>query len=579
MFNRFHSRRSVVYSTQGMVASSQPLANAAGIRVLEKGGNCVDAAVAVAAALCVVEPPSTGVGGDCFVLYYDAASKEVHGLNGSGKSPKKLSIELLKKLDPSIKGPRLPLLNVHSVTVPGAVAGWCDAVDRWGSQNLSLDEILGPAIDLAEKGFVVSEVAADIWRNALQNLINMSGDNAKVFLNEDGSFCEEGQLFSNKPLAELLRKVVEEGTDGFYKGPVAQRIVDKIQEMGGVLEMEDLAEHTSKLVDPISLDFMGKRIWEIPPNGQGIVALFALGYIRELATEKKIDLKLLEHNLSEYLHLIIEALKLAFYDSEHVVADRDFHPEIDLENVLSADFLRKRSTMIDSNKTLTREDVDMVPNPMYKCDTVYFTVTDKDGNACSFINSVFSPFGSCIIPNDYGFALQSRGANFNLSHNAINSLEGGKRPYHTIIPSMITNSDTNSLYASVACMGGWEQPQAHVQIFLNLVLFNFTPQEAVDAPRICLEPDEKGRHLDVGKGSFGPVSTPATLVRIEEGIAPEVCKELHEKGHLVNVVAGHAREVFGRAQCIKNIAQEGKTVWSGGSDMRGDGAAVPQLRS
>lgn len=580
MFNRFNSRRSVVYSTKGMVASTQPLASAAGVKVLEKGGNCVEAAVAVSAALCVTEPPSTGVGGDCFVLYYDKKNHEVHGLNGSGKSPKNLTIDVVRKQDPSITGPRLPLDSVHSVTVPGAVAGWLDAIELWGSGNVTLGDILGPAIELAENGFPVSEISANMWRNELKKLISQSGNNAKVFLNSDGSFVEAGQIFTNKPLAKLFRKVVKEGKDGFYKGDVAEKIVAKVQELGGVLDLEDLATHTSKRVDPICLEFNGKYLWEIPPNGQGIVALFALGYIRELAKRNAIDLNSLEHNSPEYLNLLIEALKLGFYDSEHCVTDLDFHPEIDISKVLSEEYLAERSKLLQPGRVLAREHIDALPNPMYKCDTVYFTTTDKDGNACSFINSVFSSFGSGIIPDDYGFSLQSRGSNFNLSKDAVNSLEGGKRPYHTIIPSLITekNQDsTDKLYASVACMGGWEQPQAHVQIFLNMVLFGLTPQEAVDAPRFCLEPNEEHRHLDVGKGSFGPVSTPATIVRLEEGICPETVQALEKMGHLVDSVSGFNRDVFGRAQCIKNISQNGQVVWAAGSDQRGDGAAIPQL--
>lgn len=575
MFNRFSSRRSVVHSTKGMVASTQPLANAAGLRILEKGGNCVDAAVAVAAALCVTEPPSTGVGGDCFVLYRDPETKEIHGLNGCGKAPRKLSIDLVRQQHPEWTH-RIPANSVHAVTVPGTVAGWVDSVEKWGTGHLSLGEILQPAIDLAENGFAVSEVAAHMWSGALKRLIRQSGENAKVFLNEDGSFCREGQVFTNKPFAKLLRLVAEKGKDGFYKGDVAEQIVAKIKENGGVMELEDLASHTSKLVDPISIDFLGKRLWEIPPNGQGIVALLALGYIRELAKAKQVVLEELEHNSAEYLHLLVEAVKLAFYDSEHLVADTEFHPEIDYHEALKESFLAKRSSHIRKDAVLTREDIDAVPNPMYKGDTVYFTVTDKEGGACSFINSVFNAFGSGIIPDKYGFALQSRGANFNLSENAINSLEGGKRPYHTIIPSMVTDVETDDLYASVACMGGWAQPQAHVQIYMNMVLFGFSPQEALDAPRFCLEPNEEFRHEDVGKGSHGPVSTPATLVRLEQGIRPEVVKKLEEMGHVVSPLEGYLRETFGRAQCIKNIGN-GKVVWAAGSDLRGDGAAVPQI--
>lgn len=574
MFNRFNSRRSVVYSTKGMVASSQPLANAAGIRILEKSGNCVDAAVAVSAALCVTEPASTGVGGDCFVLYHDHKTQKVHGLSGNGKSPQKLSIDIVRQSD--VTGARIPVTSVHAITVPGAVAGWLDSIEMWGSGNVSLEEIFAPAIELAENGFAVSEISAHMWKNTLKKLIRNSGDNANEFLNADGSFCEPGQIFTNKPLASLLRKVVKEGKDGFYKGDVAEKIVAKVQEKGGVLELEDLATHTSQRVDPISMEFNGKHLWEIPPSGQGIVALLALGYIKQLAKRKEIDLAKLEHNSAEYLHLVIESLKLAFFDSEDFVADLEFHPEIDVQKALSEGYLAERSRLIRKDSVLTRDDINAVPDEMYKSDTVYFSVTDKAGNACSFINSVFTPFGSCIIPDKYGFALQSRGANFNLTPGAINSLEGGKRPYHTIIPSLITES-SGKLYASVACMGGWAQPQSHVQIFLNMVLFGFNPQEALDAPRICLEPNEEHRHLDVGKGSHGPVSTPATIARLEEGILEDVAKELQEMGHVVDIKRGFSREVFGRAQCIKNESKNGKVVWAGGSDMRGDGAAVPQL--
>lgn len=578
MFNRFNSRRSVVHLLKGMVASSQPLANAAGIRILEKGGNCVDAAVAVSAALCVTEPPSTGVGGDCFVLFYSKDEHKVHGLNGCGKSPQNLTLETVRG-DPGASGPRLSLDSVHSVTVPGAVAGWLDAIELWGSGNVSVEEILTPAIELAENGFVVSEIAAHLWESALERLVRQSGANAQVFLNSDGSKVSPGQVFTNKPLAQVFRKIAREGKNGFYAGDVAARIVEKIQLLGGVMQLDDLASHTSKRVDPISLEFNGKSLWEIPPNGQGIVALFALGYIRELAKQKKIDLASLEHNSPQYLNLLIEAVKLGFYDSEHCVTDLDFHPEIDLDHVLSPEYLAARSRLIENGRVLGRDHVDAAPDPMYKCDTVYFTVTDKDGNACSFINLVFSSFGSGIIPDNCGFALQSRGANFNLTENAINVLEGGKRPYHTIIPSLITENldGTDQLYASVACMGGWAQPQSHVQIFLNMVLFGFSPQEAVDAPRFCLEPNEEFRHLDVGKGSFGPISTPSTIVRLEEGIPPETVQALQDMGHVVDPVSGFSREVFGRAQCIKNISVGGKVAWAGGSDQRGDGAAVPQI--
>lgn len=565
---RFPSRRSVVRSHKGIVASSQPLANAAGLRILDAGGSCADAAVAVAAALCVTEPPSTGIGGDCFVLHY--SKRGVEALCGHGRSPKNLSINVAKRMH---QGPRLPETSPHAVTVPGAVAGWLDTIAKWGSGSVSVGQILQPATTLARNGFPVSDVSARLWADASPRLVLQSGANARVFLNHDGSFVQPGQLFRNKPLADVFDKIALEGRDGFYKGPVAQSIVNAVQSRGGVMELTDLASHKLTFEEPLYMDFQGKRLWEIPPSGQGIVALLALGYIRELSEAQRVDLAKMTHNSAEYLHLLVEALKLAFYDLEHVVADLTFHPEIDVASFLKKEHLQKRMRLIKQDRVLAREDIDIVPNPDYHSDTVYFTVADSQGNACLFINSVFSPFGSGIV-TDHGFALQSRGANFNLTPGAINLLEGGKQPYHTIIPAMVTEGD--ELWASVACMGGWAQPQAHVQIFLNMVLFGFSPQEALDAPRFCLEPNEEKRHLDVGKGSFGPVSTPATLLRLEEGIDATAVQRLAELGHVVNIVSDWDRLVFGRGQCIKNEGH-GTINWAAGSDPRGDGAAVPQI--
>lgn len=545
----------------------------------------MEAAVAVLAALCVTEPPSTGVGGDCFVLYHDHKTEKVHGLSGHGRLPKALSIEKLKEIDPSIKGPRLSTKSVHAVSVPGAVAGWLDLIAKWGSGKVTLEDIFEPAIGLAEEGFPVSEISARIWKLCLPNLINQSGKNASVFLNEDGSFVEPGQIFTNKPLAQVFRKVAKEGKDGFYKGDVAAQIVKKVKDLGGVMELDDLANHTSEIVDPICMEFAGKYLWEIPPSGQGLVALLALGYVKELAKINKIDLKTLRHNSAEYLHLVIEAVKLAFYDSEDLVTDLKFHPEVDITKSLSEASLAKRAKLILKTRILERDHIDeladtQVPHMRYKSDTVYFTVTDSEGNACSFINSVFTGFGTGIIPDKYGFALQSRGANFNLVPGTVNCLEGGKRPYHTIIPSLITEPTehgSHTLYASVACMGGWAQPQSQVQIFLNMVIFGFNPQEALDAPRFCLEPNEDHRHLDQGKGSFGPVSTPNTIVALEEGIEERDVEELKKLGHCVEYLTGWERSQFGRAQCIKNEFQKGRLIWAGGSDLRADGAATPQI--
>ncbi|KAG7662966.1 uncharacterized protein J8A68_003516 [[Candida] subhashii] len=564
-----------------MVASSQPLANAAGISILNQGGNAIDACIAMSAALCVTEPPSTGVGGDAFLLYYDNKSQEIYGLNACGRSPSKLSWEWIRK-NTDISSKRMPFDSIHALTVPGAIAGWCDAVDKWGSGKVTMAQILEPAISLAENGFVVSSIAAQLWNRCCEKLISKSGENANVFLNEDGSFPEPGQVFINELVAKVFRKVATEGKQGFYSGDIAQEIVNAVQSRGGLLNLEDLSSHHSEVVKPICIEFCGKYIWEIPPNGQGLVVLLTLGYIKSLAKRGVIQLGKLQHNSVEYLHLVTECLKLAFFESEKYITDLNHHPEIQLSEALSEERLEHVSQFIKLDSLLTREDFGnvTVPNPIYDSDTVYLTAVDKDGNACSFINSVYIEFGSGIIPNKYGFSLQNRGAAFNLTPGAPNCLAPNKRPFHTIIPSMITEFDSEGkhrLWASMGCMGAAMQPQGHVQIFLNMVLFGMDPQEAIDCPRISLNSNNKLRHLDIGLGSDGPNATPEPKLVIEETMPDDVIDGLRKMGHNVSVAKGYHRDIFGRAQCIRNLSKNGRVIWAGGSDPRGDGAAVPQI--
>lgn len=573
-----------MYSTKGIVSSTQSLANAAGLRILLKGGNCVDAAIAVLAALCITEPTSTGIGGDCFALYYklddknDPKSGKVLGLNGTGRAAKAVTPQdVWNEHNHGKPMKRIPYTSVFAVTVPGAIAGWNDAYDKWGSGNVTFAEILEPAIELAEKGFPVAELASRSWRSASVKLKNQNpdvdvADNAFLF---DGEPPQEGDFVTNKRVAETLKIVAKEGKKGFYHGPVAEAIIRTTGARNGKLTLDDLSSHTSTFVDPIKLNFQGSNVWEIPPNGHGLVALLALGIIQELHNSGKIDIYKLKHNSAEYLHLLVEVCKIAFYDSDEYVTDPQFK-DLPIESLLSPEYLKKRAKLFDPSKIIDGETMSHgVPDPKYKSDTVYLTVTDSNGEACSFINSVYQGFGSGILVEDYGFCLHNRGANFNLSPGKSNCLEGGKRPYHTIIPGMITNED-NSLYASFGNMGGFAQPVCHVQHVLNLTVFNFSPQQLIDSPRFILDSDENN-DADRGRGADGPVRTPVTVVALEEGIDQKVVDQLQELGHETKVYTGYSRGTFGRAQIIKKDVKKGNIVYSAGSDLRGDGAAVAYL--
>uniref|UniRef100_A0A060T5W5 ARAD1B10934p n=1 Tax=Blastobotrys adeninivorans TaxID=409370 RepID=A0A060T5W5_BLAAD len=561
---KFSSRRSVVHSPRGIVSSTQPLANACGIKVLEKGGNAAMAAVAVAAALNLVEPMSTGVGGDAFAIFYEASTKKVHGINGSGKSPAASSLDRVRE---DVKGPRIPQTSVHAVTVPGAVAAWVDTFNKWGNGKVTLEEALEPVAQMAENGVPISCVSANMWAHLVDKLKEAS-PNAGELLNEKGEAPKDGEVFVNKPFAEVIRRIGKDGKDGFYKGPTADAIVEVVKQRGGVLTHEDLEKQKTLDVDTVSVDFRGVDLHELPPNGQGLVALQALGIIKQLEKRGVVDLDKLEHNSVPYLHLLVESLKYAFKDAEEYITDIE-KLDYDVNNLLKEDYLAERSKLFSTEKA--NHDFDHgVIDPALKCDTVYLSVTDQWGNACSFINSLFEGFGSAIVPKNTGFSLQNRGCNFNLVAGTRNAYEPSKRPYHTIIPAMITNAEDKSLYACYGVMGGFMQPQGHIQVLLNMVLFGFNPQEALDAPRFCLTPDPD--YKDEGLGTDTPICTQnRCIVCVEEGISDEVIKGLEALGHKVKLVTGAKRGLFGRGQVIK---QNGKT-FSAGSDLRGDGAAVP----
>ncbi|UJR34872.1 hypothetical protein I4U23_027650 [Adineta vaga] len=559
----FQSRRSVVYGTHGIVACSQPLACEAGLEILRKGGNAADAAVAVAAALNVTEPSSCGVGGDCFVLFYNSKTKKVLGLNGSGRSPKNLNLEKLRQK--GIKGDCIPPNNLNSVTVPGAVDAFIQTIEQFGSQNISLNDILTPAIRLAENGYPVSEITSNSWTNA-EKLLKQASSNGDDML-KNGKAPKPGEIMKMPKLAKTFREIIDKGRDGFYKGYVAQSIVDLIQEKGGEMTLEDLEEHQTTIIEPISIlynveNFPSVRIWECPPNGQGLIALLAIGILQQLQKQKKIpSLEKLQHNSAEYLHILIESLRLAFADGRYFINDPTFN-QIPIDELLSDDYLSKRAQNFDLtsiNKNLKHG------NPLNSSDTVYFAVTDSHGNACSFIYSNYMGFGTGAIPNNCGFTLQNRGSNFILDENHPNCFQGGKRPYHTIIPSMITY-ENGDLLACYGVMGGFMQPQGHLQVFLNLLHYQMNIQQALDLPRFCI-------------GPFIPNGNEETdcpsEIFFEDGINDEILEKLKSYGHHVKLIKDFERAMFGRGQIIYRVYNDdNQLVWAASSDPRGDGHAT-----
>ncbi|KAE8145356.1 gamma-glutamyltranspeptidase [Aspergillus avenaceus] len=591
-FVPFSSRRSTVHSTNGIVTCSQPLAAAAGQRILKEGGNAADAAVAVAAALNITEPSSTGIGGDMFCLFYDAKTKKIHSLNGSGRYPRNVTLDQIRSdlKIPADDAGKVPMTSVLAVTTPGAAAGWVDTVEKFGSGRLSLEQILLPAIELAEGGFPVSEISSFCWREG-EDLLRRASPNAQEMLKPDPKAKDgfraplAGEILKNPTLAQTFRSLAAEGKKGFYEGRVAEEIVKVVQDLGGYLTLDDLKYHAecgSQETEAISLKFTGQsiaekqsngtddessqgvEIWEHPPNGQGIVALMALGILEELERTGRIPkFEEAQHNSAEYLHAIIESLRIAFADASWWVTDPDVE-KVPSSELISQAYLAERAKLFNPDKA---SDILDHGSPAHNhCDTVYFAVTDKEGNGISFINSNYAGFGTAIIPKGCGFTLQNRGANFSLSSTHPNALAPQKRPYHTIIPAMITNISDGSLHSVYGVMGGFMQPQGHVQVLLNMVAFNYHPQAALDAPRICIAADspESGKPVD-------------RTVYVEEGISEQAVEGLKRLGHQVKVLTGWERGMFGKGQIIRCHYDDGQLVHSAGSDLRGDGMAVPVL--
>ena len=532
---RWESRRSPVLSTRGAVASSQPLATLAGVRMLQAGGNAADAAVAAAAALAVVEPNSTGIGGDCFCLFYRASDGAVEAVNGSGRSPQALTLERAGGADGfERQGP-------HAVTAPGTVAGWADTLSRFG--RMALADALGPAIELAEDGFPVTPVISRGWQGQEQQLREKGPAGGDLLL--DGRAPRTGEVWTNSAIARVLRGIAEGGTDAFYQGAPAWAIVEALELHGGCMTLEDLSGHCSTFEPPLSTTYRGHTVYECPPNGQGITALMALNIL------EGIDIGATAPRSAAALHPTIEAIRLAFADARAYVAD-PARAEVPVAAMLSKAYAAERRKLIKPDAAIGLAEAGDLAGGS---DTVYLCAVDGEGNACSFINSNYEGFGSCIVPRDCGFSLQNRGAGFALEPEHPNVLEGGKRPYHTIMPAMLTRPD-GSLFAAFGVMGGWNQPQGHTQVVINLIDRGMDPQAAIDEPRFSIQSDP-----------------PNGDIWVEDGVPVEAISALAQLGHPVRPASGALRSgAVGKGQIIARDPHTG-VLWAG-SDPRADGCAI-----
>jgi gamma-glutamyltranspeptidase / glutathione hydrolase len=517
--------RSAVRAMSGMVATSQPLASAAGLRILQEGGNAVDAAVAAAATLCVVEPMMVSPGGDLFAMVWDAKRKELRGINASGRSPKAISIDELKRRGIN----RMPSDGIYTVTVPGVVDGWAKLLERYGT--MKLDRVLRPAIEYAERGFPVTDVIASDWQAALS--YKDEPDFAATFL-PHGRPPEPGEIFANKNLAGTLKKIAAGGPDAFYRGEIAAKIVKFAQGKGGFHTLQDFADQTSNWVDPISVNYRGYAVYEMPPNGQGLAALEMLNILEGF------DLGKLGHNSAEYLHLLVEAKRLAFIDRARHIADPAFY-QAPLDKLLSKEYAAEMRNRIPADRVANPPTAE----PRGGDDTVYLTVVDKDHNVVSLIQSIFSAFGSGLVAGDTGIVLHNRGAGFSFDPQSPNRLEGGKRPFHTIIPAMVLKD--GKPWLSFGVMGGDMQAQGHVQVLLNIIDFGMDVQRAGEQPRF--------RDFDSG-------------LALESAIGADVRKGLEAKGHRLTTSPGG----FGGYQAIMIDPKTGALF--GGSDPRKDGCAI-----
>lgn len=529
----FRSRRSMVTAQRGMVAAESSLAAEAGLRILRAGGNAADAAVAAAAVMNVVAPASTGIGGDVFALYYDARSGQVSALNGSGRAPQASSVDALAEQGIT---DAIPERSVHAVTVPGAARAWEDLLARHGRMTLAY--VLQDAIYYAENGHPVSPVFGAFWSSPRAQAFLQASPNTEDYV-PGGRTPRVGEMIRLPGLARTFRAVAEGGAEAFYSGSTGQAIIETLQGLGGFMTREDLQAHTSTWGDPIAADYRGVTVLEHAPNGQGLAALIAMKIAEEF------ELGALAWDDPQRLHLMIEAMRLAFADARRYIADPQRVP-VPVAGLLSPDYVAARRALIQRDAAMQPPSYGMPPN---SSDTIYLCVVDGEGNACSFINSLYMGFGSGIVARGTGVFLQNRGANFVLEEGHPNVLEGGKRPYHTIIPGMALKD--GQLWAAFGVMGGFMQPQGHFQVLSAMIDDEINPQEALDRPRWCLE---------AGTGD--------STLALEEGLPVQTMARLAQMGHRVRPVSGQERGLFGSGQIIRRDPESG--VLFGGCDPRKD---------
>ena len=532
------STRSEVISQNGMVATSHPLASQIGIDILQNGGNAIDAAIAANAALGLMEPTGNGIGGDLFAIVWIEKEKKLYGLNASGRSPENLTLEYFK--ENNFKS--IPAYGPLPVSVPGCVDGWFELHNKFG--KISMANILSPTIKYAEDGFPVSELVSYYMKVASNNFQEYPNFKETYYLND--STPKKGQIFKNPDLANTLRVIAKDGRKGFYEGKIANTIANFIQDQGGFLSYNDLKNHKSEWIDPVSTNYRGYDIWELPPNGQGIAALQILNLLEAY------DIRSMGFGSAEYIHHFVEAKKIAFADRAKYYADMDFN-KVPVKYLISKEYADIRRKEIRPDKAAKR----VLPGNLENGDTIYLTTADSEGNMVSLIQSNYRGMGSGMVPTGLGFMLQDRGELFSLDQNHFNVYAPKKRPFHTIIPAFITK-DGNP-FISFGLMGGAMQPQGHAQIVINIVDFDMNLQEAGDAPRI--------RHQSEQQPTGGDMINGGELA-LETGFDYKQVRELMKKGHKIIYDLGS----FGGYQAI--MIDYINKVYYGASESRKDGNAI-----
>jgi gamma-glutamyltranspeptidase/glutathione hydrolase len=532
--------RSEVIAPHGMAATSQPLATQIALDILKAGGSAVDAAIAANAALGLMEPVGCGIGGDLFAIVWDAEKQELAGLDASGRSPKSLTLDHFRRegID------KIPAFGPLPVSVPGAVDGWFELHARYG--KLPMTEVLAPAIRYAREGFPLSEVIAYYWGRNAEFLKDYPGF-AEIFM-PGGKAPGKGEMFRNPYLADTYEKIAAGGRDVFYKGEMARAIADYMAAQGGFLSYEDLAEHRSEWIEPVSTNYRGYDLWELPPQGQGIAALQILNILEAY------DLSAMGFGSTEYVHVFVEAKKLAFEDRARFYADMQF-VDVPVDGLISKAYAERRRALIDLERAA--QSYPAGDDELEEGDTIYLTTADADGNMVSLIQSNYRGMGSGMTPGRLGFVLQDRGELFSLVEGHANVYAPGKRPFHTIIPAFVTKD--GKPYMSFGVMGGAMQPQGHAQIMINMIDFGMNLQEAGDAPRI--------RHTGSSQPT-GERMSDGGVVNLESGFSIETAYELRRMGHDVKIQRGG----YGGYQAILRDHDQG--VYVGASESRKDGQAA-----